>query len=82
MHFRFGVSVENHNAFNGFFCKAVCESILSRILWIVNICDVIDLFLRRPFYFFLRMLSIWGCMRLRSRILYILAAMDVSVIPR
>ena len=54
----------------------------SRILWIVNICEVVDLFLRKPFWFFLRMLSILGSLLLRSRALYILAAMDVSVIPR
>ena len=53
----------------------------SRILRIVNICEVVDLFLRKPFWFFLRMLSILGSMRLRRRALYILAAMDVSVIP-
>ncbi len=46
----------------------------STILRIVNICE--------PFWFFRRMLSILGSMRLRSRALYILAAMDVSVIPR
>ena len=54
----------------------------SKILRIVKICDVVDLFLRKPFWFFLSMLSILGSMRLRSRGLYILAAMDVSVIPR
>ena len=54
----------------------------SRILQIVNICEVIDLFLWKPFWFFLRMLSILGSRRLRSRALYILAAMDVRVIPR
>ena len=32
----------------------------SRILRIVNICEVVDLFLRKPFWFFLRMLSILG----------------------
>ena len=53
----------------------------SRIRRIVNICEVVDLFLRKPFWFFLSMLSILGSMRLRSRALYILAAMDVSVIP-
>ena len=40
------------------------------------------LFLRKPFWFFLRMLSILGSRRLRSRALYFLAAMDVSVIPQ
>ena len=54
----------------------------SRILQIVKICDVVDLFLRKPFWFFLSLLSILGSMQLRSRVLYILAAMDVSVIPR
>ena len=55
---------------------------LSRILRIVNICEVLDLFLRKPFWFFLSMLSILDSKRVRSRALYILAAMDVSVIPR
>ena len=49
----------------------------SRIRRIVNICEVVD-----PFWFFLSMLSILGSMQLRSRALYILAAMDVSVIPQ
>ena len=53
----------------------------SRIRWIVKIYDVMDLFLRKPFWFFLNMLTILGSMRLRSRALYILATMDVSVIP-
>ena len=53
----------------------------SRIRRIVKIYDVVDLFLRKPFWFFLSMLSILGSMRLRIRVLYILAAMDVSVIP-
>ena len=43
----------------------------SRILRIVNICEVVDLFLRKPFSFFLRMLSILGSLRFRSRALYI-----------
>ena len=54
----------------------------SRILRIVNICEVVDLFLRKPRWFFLRILSILGSMRLRNRALYILAAIDVSIIPR
>ena len=35
----------------------------SRILRMVNICEVVDLFLRKPFWFFLSMLSIllYGC---------------------
>ena len=41
----------------------------SRILRMVNICEVVDLFLRKPFWFFLRMLSILGSMRFRSRVL-------------
>ena len=49
----------------------------SRILRIVNICEVVDLFLRKLFWFFLRMLSILGFVRLHCRALYILAAMDV-----
>ena len=54
----------------------------SRIMRIDKICDVVDLFRRKPFWFFLSMLSILGSMELRSRALYILAAMDVSVILR
>ena len=54
----------------------------SRIRWIVKICEVVDLFLWKPFwFFFLSMLSILGSIRLRIRALYILAAMDVSIIP-
>ena len=54
----------------------------SRIRRIVKICDVVDRFLRKPFWFFLSILSVLGSLRLRSRALYILAAMDVRVIPR
>ena len=50
----------------------------SRILRIVKICEVVDLFLRKPFWFFLNMWSILGSMRFRSKALYILAAIDVS----
>ena len=50
----------------------------SSILRMVNICEVVDQFLRKPFWFFLRM----SILRFRSRVLYILAAMDVSVIPQ
>ena len=41
----------------------------SRIVRMVNIREVVDLFLRKPFWFFLRMLSILGSMRFRSRAL-------------
>ena len=41
----------------------------SRILRIVKICDVGDLFLRKPFWFFRSMLSILGSMRLCNRAL-------------
>ena len=54
----------------------------SRILPMVNICEIVDLFLRKLFWFFLRMMSILGSMWLHSRTFYILAALDVSVIPR
>ena len=37
----------------------------SRILRIVNICEVMDLFFRKPFWFFLSMLSILGSMQFR-----------------
>ena len=39
----------------------------SRILRMVNICEVVDLFLRKPFWFFLSMMSILGSIRFRSR---------------
>ena len=35
----------------------------SSILRMVNICEVVDLFILKPFWFFLRILSIWGTMR-------------------
>ena len=54
----------------------------SRIRRIVKICDVVDLFLRKPFWFFLSMFSMMVSMRLRSRALYILAAMEIRVITR
>ena len=38
----------------------------SRILRMVNICEVVDLFLRKPFWFFLSMLSILGSIRFRT----------------
>ena len=41
----------------------------SRILRMVSICEVVDLFLRKPFWFFLRMLSILGSMQFHSRAL-------------
>ena len=37
----------------------------------VNICEAVDLFLRKPFWFFLRMLSMLGSMRFPSRALYV-----------
>ena len=54
----------------------------SRIRRIVNICHFRDLFLWKPFWFFLRIFSILGSMQLRSRALYILTAINVRVIPR
>ena len=54
----------------------------SRIRRIVKICDDVDLFLRKPFSFFLSMFRILGSMRLRGRALYVLAAMDIRVVPR
>ena len=52
----------------------------SRIQRIVKICNVMDLFFWRPFWFFLSMFAILGSMQLHSRALYILAAKDVKVI--
>ena len=49
---------------------------------IVKICDVVDLFARKPFWFFLSMFSILGSMRFCCRTLYILASMDVRVLTR
>ena len=49
---------------------------------IIKICDVVDRFLRKLFWFFLSIFSILGSMRLHRRALHILAAMDVRVIPR
>ena len=54
----------------------------SKIRWIVKICDVVDLFLQKRFWFFLSMFSILGSMRLRSMALYILATIYVSSIPQ
>ena len=62
---------------SGFFARTP-----SRISCIVKICDVVDLFLRKPFWFFVNRFSILGSVRSCSRALYILAAMDVRVIPR
>ena len=39
----------------------------SRIRRRVKICDVVDRFLRKPFWFFLSIFSIFGSMRLRCR---------------
>ena len=54
----------------------------SRIRRIVKTYDVVDLFLRKPFWFFLSIFLIFGSMQLHSRALYILATMDVRVIPQ
>ena len=54
----------------------------SKIQQIVKISDVVDLFFRKPFLFFLCMLSILGSMQLRSRALYILATIDLMFIHR
>ena len=50
-----------------------------RIRWIINICYVVDRFLRKTFRFFLSIFSIFSSMRLCSRALWILAAMDLRV---
>ena len=49
----------------------------SNIQQIVKICDVVDQFLWKPFWFFLRIFSILDS---SSRALYILATMEVRVI--
>ena len=47
-------------------CRVIART-PSMVLRMVNICEVVDLFLRKPFWFFLRMLSILGSMQFRSR---------------
>ena len=64
---------------NNMFACRFFERTPSRNRQIVKICEVMDLFLRKPFWFFLSMLPILGSIRLHSRALYIMAAMDVSV---
>ena len=49
------VKSTNSNAACRFFARTS-----ARILRMVNICEVDDLFLLKPFWFFLRMSSIWG----------------------
>ena len=49
---------------------------------IVKICEVVDQFIWKLFWFSLSIFSILGSMQLRSRALYILAAMGVRVILR
>ena len=46
-----------------------------------QICHIMDRFLRKPFWLFLSIFAVLGSMWLRSRTLYILAAMDVRFIP-
>ena len=58
------VKSTNSNVICRFFARTP-----SRILWMVNICEVVDLFLWKTFWFFLRMLSILGSMQFRSRAL-------------
>ena len=53
----------------------------SRISRIVKICDLVDRFLRKPFWFFRSIFLILGSMRLRSSALYILASIYIRVIP-
>ena len=58
------VKLTNSNVACMFFARTP-----SRILRVVNICEVVDLFLRKPFWFFLSMMSILGSMRFRRRAL-------------
>ena len=67
------VTTTNSNVACKFFARTP-----SRILRMVNICEVVDLFLRKPFWFFLRMSSILCSMRFRSFAVQILAAIDLS----
>ena len=63
----------NNNVASKFFARTP-----SRIRRIVKICEVVDLFLRKPFWFFLSIFSILGFYAVG----YIFAAMDARVIPR
>ena len=58
------VKLTNSNVACRFFARMP-----SRILRMVNICEVVHLFLWKPFWFFLRMLSILCSMRFHSRAL-------------
>ena len=51
----------------------------SKIRWIVRICDVVDRFFQKLFWFFLRIYLISGSIRLSSRAFYILAAMNYGL---
>ena len=69
--------------------KSMNNSVASRffaqtllmIQWTVTICDVVDLFLLKPFWFFLRSFLISSRIRLRSWALWNLAAIPVRVMP-
>ena len=53
-----------------------------KIRRIFRICNVVDRCIWKPFWLFLRILSISGSMQLSSRALYIFPAMEERVIPR
>ena len=63
------------------FCTFFARS-PSRIWWIVKICDIKDCLIRKHFWFILSIFTIFASIRLRSGALYIVATMDVRVIPR
>ena len=63
------VKLTNSNVTCRFFARTP-----SRILRMVNICEVVDLFLWKPFWFFLRLLLILGSMQFRSRAKYFLTS--------
>ena len=67
---------------NKFVASSFFARTASRIQRILKICGVLDLFLRKPFWFFQCIFPILGSLRLRSRALYILAATDIRVITR
>ena len=52
-----------------------------KIWWIVKICDVVDQFHQKLFWFLQNIFTIFCSMQLHCRALEILAAMDVRVIP-
>ena len=85
--------IEHHYGCDSFFRETINLQIrvspqgfffarIPKIRRIVGICDIVNRFLRKLFWFFLRSFSISDSMWLSSRGLEILVAMKVKVIPR